>query len=698
MQRASSKPSVVESDAFDGARVRFLFDGMPLAMTATVLLSGITTLILASVAPSGKLYGWYAVIVLVTFARTLQYLAFRRAVRSGQQIDWPLWRRRFLVGCTSVGVAWGCASLLLFPKQLVYQVFLSFVVAGTSAGAVTTLSSDRTAALSFVVPSIVPLALMLMLQGTTFGLAMGLMVVLYLVLVVAATHRSHVQLLQSVRSDLEATANRVALARSELERRVSDEKLQALFEHSPLGIALLDDRNQVQDANPALMKLLEFDHDDLKEPQSHPALRALAQLPIGDQALTSTGSLGAAEYELTRRDGGKVAVAVHGMRIEPAQGEIYRWAFIEHIDERKAAEKRMRKLGDRLTLATHAARLGVWEFDPNTGQFFWDARMHELVDSDPDATMDLFAVWRQRLHPGELKRAAQNRNMPQREGSRFENEYRIIHRNGEERMLRIAGMWVVDPDHGKLRATGVAWDESELKRVERLKSEFLATVSHELRTPLTSIRAALSLVAKGAATELPAQVRHLLSIADRNSERLTLLIDDLLDVEKIESGKLRVELSPQPLLPLLRQAIQAQSAHAHLHGVHLDLQPGGENVVALVDPGRFLQVMVNLLSNAAKFSAADTSVSVGVSVREGRARVTVTDRGPGIPEQLRARLFTKFSPGDSSDSRGRGGTGLGLAIAKALVEQMGGTIGFSSAPDAGTTFWFELPLTDAPAS
>jgi PAS domain S-box-containing protein len=234
-------------------------------------------------------------------------------------------------------------------------------------------------------------------------------------------------------------------------------------------------------------------------------------------------------------------------------------------------------------------------------------------------------------------------------------------------------------------------DVTELKRIDRMKSEFVSTVSHELRTPLTSIRGSLGLVSGGVAGELPDKARSLVEIAKSNCERLIRLINDILDSEKIESGKMSFELKPLELLPLLEQTLAANEGFAAQHGVTLVLKSGRMPVRVCADADRLVQVVTNLLSNAIKFSPAQGEVRVVLGRSDGRARVEISDQGPGIPEEFRKRIFQKFSQADSSDTRQSGGTGLGLNISRAIIERMDGSIGFAPAVPKGTTFFFELP-------
>ena len=235
-------------------------------------------------------------------------------------------------------------------------------------------------------------------------------------------------------------------------------------------------------------------------------------------------------------------------------------------------------------------------------------------------------------------------------------------------------------------------DITELKRIDRMKTEFISTVSHELRTPLTSIRGSLGLIASGVAGELPETVKTLVGIANNNCERLIRLINNILDSEKIESGNMRLDLQVVSIRQVVQHTLAAITGFADQHSVKVKLQmPEELSLKVRVDSDLMAQVLTNLLSNAVKFSPTDGVVEVKVWCVDKKVRVEVADHGPGISEEFRGRIFQKFSQADSSDTRQKGGTGLGLNISKALIEKMGGQIGFSSKLGAGTTFFVELP-------
>ena len=240
-------------------------------------------------------------------------------------------------------------------------------------------------------------------------------------------------------------------------------------------------------------------------------------------------------------------------------------------------------------------------------------------------------------------------------------------------------------------------DVSELKKLDRMKSEFVSTVSHELRTPLTSIRGSLGLLAGGVAGNLPHEASDLLGIAQKNCERLINLINDILDIEKIESGDLTVELVRADLMKLVEEAVKQNIGYAAEREVDLIIVERLAAAPVEVDAARIAQVMANLLSNAAKYTPAHGTVEVSVRPHGTGFRVLVKDSGPGISPAFRARIFRRFSQDDSSDTRRVGGTGLGLAISKSIIERCGGSIDFESTPGEGATFFFDLPATAAAA-
>lgn len=240
-------------------------------------------------------------------------------------------------------------------------------------------------------------------------------------------------------------------------------------------------------------------------------------------------------------------------------------------------------------------------------------------------------------------------------------------------------------------------DITARKKVDKLKSEFVSTVSHELRTPLTSINGALGLLVSDAIPNIPSKAKDLLIIAKSNSERLGRLVNDILDIEKLEFGQLRLELIECDVNDLMRQAIEQNAGYAVKYGVHLALDNhhvASKNIKVLADQDRFLQVMSNLISNAVKFSQMGGFVTVSAKIENSTIIFYIEDTGTGIPEEFRSKIFQKFAQADSSDTRKRDGTGLGLSISRVIVERMGGTIDYTTEIDKGSVFFFSIPIAN----
>lgn len=278
----------------------------------------------------------------------------------------------------------------------------------------------------------------------------------------------------------------------------------------------------------------------------------------------------------------------------------------------------------------------------------------------------------------------------EREANVIEGEYTYVRKDKSEFpiLLSVTPLkGIADELTGYL---GTAVDISEQKALEKLKNEFISTVSHELRTPLTSIRGALSLILNGVAGTMSEQMKSLIEIAQKNCERLILLINDILDIDKITSGQMRYNFEWLDIRDLVLQSIELNREYGQKYQVQFVVQEPLPYLQVFVDKDRFIQVMTNLLSNAAKFSPPGGTVDVVVTQDVKTVRVAVIDYGTGIPDEFRSRIFGKFAQADSSDSRQKGGTGLGLNISKTIIDHFGGKIDFTSEVGKKTVFYFDL--------
>lgn len=268
----------------------------------------------------------------------------------------------------------------------------------------------------------------------------------------------------------------------------------------------------------------------------------------------------------------------------------------------------------------------------------------------------------------------------------------------DERSYEISLEYVL-PDMDAPSLVVMYRDVTERKAAERAKNEFVSTVSHELRTPLTSMKGALKIASSGMVGEVPEKMQDLLGMAARNTDRLVTLINDILDLEKIEAMKMPFNLEKLEMEEVISQAVAANSFYAQKFNVTLeiDIDDTSAPYVTMGDKDRLLQVMDNLLSNAAKFSHEGGVVKISLFRYKDWIRMSVRDFGTGIPQSSQTKIFDKFVQSDSSDSRSKGGTGLGLAIVKPIIEAHNGAISFHSTENVGTEFYVDLPRVDGEA-
>lgn len=267
-----------------------------------------------------------------------------------------------------------------------------------------------------------------------------------------------------------------------------------------------------------------------------------------------------------------------------------------------------------------------------------------------------------------------------------ENEWLYVRKDGSKFPVFLSVYKLMEGDKPR-GYVGIAQDISDRKALEATKNEFISAVSHELRTPLTAIRGSIGLLLGGAVGNLDGKVVEMLNVAYKNCERLIRLINDILDIEKIEAGKMSYRYSDVNVNDLLEEVVEANKTLGLSNSIHIKLTKSKHNIVVVADRDRLNQVFTNLISNAIKFSEPCTTVNVKVNFHKGKVIVSVRDRGMGISETDKKRVFEKFMQVDPTSTRRKGGTGLGLSISQKIVEQMHGYINLRSKLGIGTTFF-----------
>lgn len=445
-------------------------------------------------------------------------------------------------------------------------------------------------------------------------------------------------------------------------------------------------------------EMLGFAEDDLEnlreewESRVHPQDHARVMADL-DAYLQGASPNYSTEFRMQCKDGSWKWILARGMVVSrDANGAPLRMIGTHaDISARVRQQEKISRVNERLDLALQGSRLAIWDADIPSGHVYLSEGWAEMLGDKPRETYAEYASLVALVHPDDIGRgraaimAALKGTSPE-----YHVEYRVRTRDDQWKWILSHGRVVSRDTSGRaLRMTGTNADISSRKEIERMKNEFISVVSHELRTPLSSIVGSLGLLVR--MQGLREDVQTLVRVARDNSQRLVRLINDILDVEKLDSDTLQIQLEPVELGALLETAIQANQGYADQYGVSLALaqRQGPAWVEANFD--RLMQVMANLLSNAAKFSPRGARVEVRLEKTYGAVRVSVVDPGPGIPDEFKPRVFDRFAQADSSTTRRRGGTGLGLAICKMIIDKLGGKIDFVSAPGQGTTFYFELP-------
>ncbi|MDV7338224.1 PAS domain-containing protein [Terasakiella sp. A23] len=399
------------------------------------------------------------------------------------------------------------------------------------------------------------------------------------------------------------------------------------------------------------------------------------------------------EARLLRSDGSISNVALRAV-CEKTDLNVVQGLFgiIQDVTIERQHQERLRSKEELMSMAFRATSDGIWDWDLRTDQVWFSPQWKAQLGYTDDEIINRFESWADLVFEEDRIKVLEEMDKHFRgDTDRFEMVQRMRHKDGHTVFI-LARAEAVRNEHGQaIRMVGAHTDVTELKRLEQAKSEFTSIVSHELRTPLTAIHGAIGLLNGHFGSDLSDQAKSLVQVANNNSERLILLVNDILDMEKLQSGRMDFDLHPISLGEFLPQAVENHVSYANQFDVALDYNHEGDELSLVGDSDRLMQVMSNLLSNAIKFSNPKDSVKIRTGNHQDHVEISVIDTGRGIPKDMQHRIFEKFIQADSSDQRVKGGTGLGLAISKAMVENMNGTISLVSEVDKGSTFTVRLP-------
>lgn len=496
----------------------------------------------------------------------------------------------------------------------------------------------------------------------------------------------------------ECDLGQMALQEPLLTLQAKDAYLRVLttaIEQSPITIMITDPAGTIQYVNPRFQQDTGFTREDAigENPR---ILKSGAQTVEFYQDLWETITSGrewTGVFHNRRKDGILFWESATIAPVRDANGSITHFIALKRdITQQKASEEALASSEMRLRSIIDSMLGGLLTFAPDGTIETLNPAAERIFGYSSE---ELVGSTLTKLLPASSQRSVE-RFLRQAHATAIGDitEWEGRRKDGTEFPFELS-LFEIETTQGK-RFAGNFRDISERRELDRIKREFLSMVSHELRTPLTSIRGSLGLLKSGIVGELPPKAAELTEIALKNSERLVLLINDLLDLEKLESGKMEFRFEDVDVLSLAHQSIEANRGYGEQFGVTYRMNSSDGSLVVRADPDRLQQVMANLLSNAAKFSPRDSVVDILVTGRDTMARVSVHNCGHGISEEFKTRIFQRFAQADSSDQRKKGGTGLGLNICKIIIEAMGGTIAFESTAFEGTTFYFDLPLLRRP--
>ena len=402
------------------------------------------------------------------------------------------------------------------------------------------------------------------------------------------------------------------------------------------------------------------------------------------------------QYRVFTEDGKVVWLSGRAMPERMPDGSTLWHGYIEDITVKKKYYLELERVNNELKLiqqrldeASEIAQMGFWQAKLTTGELWWSPVIYKIFGLDY-ATTPSVALFKSMVHPDDRELVSRSEMQAEQTGM-HDVVHRIIRPDGGIRWVHELARLLPESQDPERTLVGSVQDVTERIQLQQLKDEFISTVGHELRTPITAIKGALSLLRSGSLGEVPGTMQRLQEVAFNNSERLAHLINDLLDIEKLVAGKMAFDIKPLTIASELAQAVDNIQPFANQHAVRLQIDCSAE-ILANADALRLQQILTNLLSNAIKFSPREATVVVRAATDSVWVTISVIDQGSGIDKEFQPRIFERFAQADASNQRQKGGTGLGLAICKELVQQMNGSISFTSQPGKGTSFVVSLPV------
>jgi PAS domain S-box-containing protein len=502
-----------------------------------------------------------------------------------------------------------------------------------------------------------------------------------------------------------------------IELETERQRYRDLFDFAPDGYLVTDLYGVIQESNRAMATLLNLSQEFLVgKPLSVFVSKSEPKLGLRNfqsllRKLQQCQEIRGQEIFLQPRQNPAFCAELNVVTILNPAGEAVglRW-LIRDISDRKQVELQLRLLQSKANLAEaqRIAHIGNWEFDPLTRSFTWSEETFRIFSLDPDLPPPTWQEYVQLIDPEDRPLWETTISNAISEHRPYELEFRILRSDGELRDVFAKGNPIFDDSGQAVGLFGIIQDITERKANDRIKDEFISVVSHELRTPLTVMQGGLDLLASGLIEIDSAKGQRMIEVVKQSSDRLVRLVEDILNLERLQSGQDRLSKQFCNIADLMLKVVDSMQAIANL--AEITLLTSCQPFQIDVDADRIIQVLTNLLGNAIKFSPAGSTIWLTGELVEANSEasaampglpvstplpyflIAVKDRGCGIPADKLSAIFERFQQVDSSDSRTKEGTGLGLAICRYLVEQHGGQIWVDSILGEGSSFYFTLPV------
>ncbi|MEI7644642.1 MAG: ATP-binding protein [Chloroflexales bacterium] len=507
-----------------------------------------------------------------------------------------------------------------------------------------------------------------------------------------------------------------------LKLRASEPHTHDLLEHVPIGMFQSTPGEKILYLNPALATMLGYDSPEemwmaVNQRSVKDALYAdpARQPEVLADILQAQGNWRVYENRYRCKRGEIIdTILTVAKHYNSVTGEITLYGFVQDVTTSKQAEATIRRLANRLELATRAAHIGVWDWDIQKDEVFWDERMYALYGVRREDFTGAYEAWLQGIHPDDRVESDTISAQARRGERPYDTEFRVVWPDGSIHVLKAFADVIWSVDGTPERMIGVNYDITEIKHAEavlaahtetlskanndlthalQFKSEFLAMMSHELRTPLNVILGYTQILAEEFYGPLTERQHAALDSVTQSGQHLLGILSDILDMAHLDSGAANLDLQPVAVDLLCLTALEYVQSAAQQKDIRL-LRTVTYGIKGLrADERRLTQILVNLLDNAVKFTQQGGTVGLEVTTDVAQEQITFTvwDTGIGITEADYSRLFTPFTQVDAKLSRQYGGIGLGLALVRRLVDLHGGSISLTSTPGQGSRFTVSLP-------